>query len=189
MNQSLIFTTAQSQTLDQLNLAELFNQSVSSLLKPATGVIIMADSTGSSNPTPSALKSSFRRAKSVRFSEMSQMLILEPKYHRNSTYYSSREMALFRVQAMRDAQLLSRVIYALHYEGIAVGDKVKEQCLGIEKLLYSNTSRRLLLEQRRNHIRKMISAQNKCTAAKLRCVSEESSRQSSARDLTKNGAS
>ena len=188
MNQSLIFTTAQSQTLDQLNLAELFNQSVSSLLKPATGVIIMADSTGSSNPTPSALKSSFRRAKSVRFSEMSQMLILEPKCHRNSTYYSSREMALFRVQAMRDAQLLSRVIYALHSEGIAVGDKVKEQCLGTEKLLHSNTSRRLLLEQRRNHIRKMISAQNKCTAAKLRCVSEESSRQSSARDLTKNGA-
>lgn len=129
---------------------------------------------------------------SVRFSEMSQMVLFDTfpsslsskeggspssspsasKLLLSAQFYSRQELKLIRLQLIRDARRMMALASDANYQ---ISQDDIDECTGIERMLSVDIARRIA-QHKTNHVRLIISRQGTCTPRELSEMSQASSR-------------
>ena len=104
---------------------------------------------------------------------MSELALFEAGTDRQQ-WCSAADKVMFRREITRDAREMGRALAMQPSNGIGVPQEDIYRCIGIEHLL-SLQQARLQLQYRRNHIRTVLDAQNRCGEDKLCELSQQSS--------------
>jgi len=128
-------------------------------------------------PCPRSKKSTKRISsppREFRISPRSQLVFFEAQEEEQTLkFYSKEDQRHFQTEAMRDAQRISKKLTGSS-EYIPSKDELCH-LLGIEDLICFKRMRRMI-QHRRDHVHRIVSLQDKCTADALRRLSKESSR-------------
>ena len=113
-------------------------------------------------------------SRSVHFSSLSQMFVYIERDSRGPKSFSSEDERHFQKNIARDAIRLATKL--LDPARVMTQEDIVG-CIGIEGLLSGDRTRRSI-EDRHNHVQRVLSMQGKCTATELCWISQESSSRS-----------